>query len=213
MIIEITTDDLLKSFYDETAKEERKKHFDYLMQDAETENRELIRELWDRRYIDASKGRPEVDRFIRGWVHLNVLRIPKGKKIGRKMFERDKQEIRDDLAFDFPEKYGETGKELLYKEYVNLVRFYIAVCEEDRGFSSVILGIGRMKKTSLTNKIAYTIYHILYEVGDAAGMGEELSMLRKAALEAFCAVYKKESDREYYTKRLEGKYQEDDGDN
>lgn len=136
----------------------------------------------------------DVDYFIRGWMNMFYLNNSTKGFFAKKRIEKQKQEIMNDWRFALAEEYGEIGQEVLYEELFNMAHLYIALCKKDKGYGSVILGIGRMKADSLANKIARDVYTMAYETPQNTGTVEDFGVFTRAATDAFIANFDNQRD-------------------
>ena len=98
---------------------------------------------------------------------------------GKNRIKKEILKIRSDLMLDFAKEHGEMGQKVLYDEYYNTARLYMGLCEEDKSYSSILLGLGRMKPAKLIAKIAADLYHVSCEIPRTIGMEEELKVFIK----------------------------------
>ena len=157
-----------------------------------TPDNELRLKLWEKRYVKQNDR--EIDTFIRGWVNLNFLESSGKGLFSKNRIEKDKQKILEDWQVALAAEYGETGRQVLYEEFFNLSRLYIKLCEEDKQYNSVLLGLGTMKKEKLVRKIAADVFNAAYNVPNRHNMKEDLALFTKAATEAFYEVYDRDKD-------------------
>ena len=157
-----------------------------------TPENELRARLLEKRYI--TKDGQETDRFMHGWMTLSFMREPRKGLLAARRKQKDRETVRSDWALDLAGEYGETGRDVLYQEFVQLSRLYIRLCQKDSNYSAVFFGLGRMKEDNLNIKIAKDIYRVAYEAPEEAGLKEELALFTKAATDAFCEMYSREKD-------------------
>ena len=157
-----------------------------------TPDNELRQKLLEARY-QIKDGR-EIDTFIRGWVSLTFIDNTSTGFFSKKRIEKEKKNIRTDFQLNLAETYGETGRQVLYEEMFNLARLYMQICEEDKQYGSVILGLGQMKKEKRTAKIARDVFRAAYEVPLRYDLSEKLAVFTKAATDAFYEVYDRDQD-------------------
>lgn len=147
----------------------------------------LRRRLWESRY-DMKKGQ-QIDYFIRGWVRLNALR--EAARSAR-MKEKERKEIEgilSDWQYALCSEYGKTGERVLYDELYNTARLYIELCEQDRRYNAVALGVGHIKEEKRIEKIAAEFRVMLSDIPQRLGRGQEFALFVKAASDAFCDRY------------------------
>ena len=157
-----------------------------------TPDNELRQRLLEVRY-QIKDGR-EIDTFVRGWVNLNFIDNTGKGPFSKKRIEKEKKSILGDLQLELAETYGETGRQVIYEELFNLARLYIKICEEDKHYSSVVFGLGQMKKDKLISKIAADVYRAAYDIPGRYDLQEKLAIFTKAATDAFYEVYDRDKD-------------------
>ena len=140
---------------------------------------EIRKELFDLRY-DKKNGQ-EVDYFIRGYVHLQSLDrrvfLPGEKRRVRKGLD----EVLADWQVERCESYGEEGRAALADELFNMTLLYIRLCEQDKMYNAVLLGLGSISQQSRAAKIALEIDRMTREIPERLGATEELKPFIKAA--------------------------------
>lgn len=177
----------------ELEKEDRKEILDKaIAEEGLTEENALRKQYFEWRYEKNKKT--EVDRFIRGWMSLSYLDNEIKSMFGKKRIKKAIEDIREDFHMDLAAGYGEMGQRVLYDEFYNTARLYISLCEEDKTYNSILLGLGRMKPAKLVAKIAADLYHVSCEIPREIGMEEELKLFREALTEAFCDTHRKQKN-------------------
>ena len=177
----------------EIEKEDRKEILDKaIAEEGLTEENALRKQYFEWRYEKNKKT--EVDRFIRGWMSLAYLDNEIKSMFGKKRIKKAIEDIREDFHMDLAAGYGEMGQRVLYDEFYNTARLYISLCEEDKTYNSILLGLGRMKPAKLVAKIAADLYHVSCEIPKEIGMEEELKLFREALTEAFCDTHRKQKN-------------------
>lgn len=177
----------------ELEKEDRKEILDKaIAEEGLTEENALRKQYFEWRYEKNKKT--EVDRFIRGWMSLAYLDNEIKSMFGKKRIKKAIEDIREDFHMDLAAGYGEMGQRVLYDEFYNTARLYISLCEEDKTYNSILLGLGRMKPAKLVAKIAADLYHVSCEIPREIGMEEELKLFREALTEAFCDTHRKQKN-------------------
>lgn len=151
---------------------------------------ELRRKLYEARYASSSNG--DVDYFIRGWLGMFYLHGSGKGLFAKKKLEREINSVKSDWKVALAEEYGETGRTVLYQELVNMTCLYISLCQKDKAYGSVLLGIGRMKPESLAAKIATDVYRIAYQTPKDLKREEEFALFTQAATEGFSIMFPKE---------------------
>ncbi len=186
------------AYYRETSRPKRKELLDNAIEEeGMTPANELRVKLYEARYGDSEERGQEVDYFIRGWMSLEYVKTTSRHWKNKKKASRQIHDITTDWQFDLVEEYGEVGRQIIYKEFCNLTRLYISLCEHDHTYGSVVFGIGRMGENSVINKIANDVFKVAYLAPDVLGIKEELSSFTKAASYIFCQMYPEETDTFY----------------
>ena len=148
------------------------------------------KEIFDHRYI--TKDGQEIDTFIRGWVLLSYYQ--KGF-----VFPGDRNrahgEADETLKAWFADREYEPEsmeERVVLDELYNMTLLYLTLCEDDKNFGSLILGIGRMKEDRLHDKIAHTIRSMAVDLPKRLGMERQFKLFTRAAGEAFRDRYGKD---------------------
>ena len=102
---------------------------------------------------------------------------------------KDLVQIKKDFGFELAEEYGVAGKKVLYEELCHGVGFYIKLCQMDRQYGSLLMGIMKMKPKDLVTKIGNELNKLTVEVPKYLEQEEEFVMLTKAAKEVFWKEY------------------------
>ena len=157
-----------------------------------TPENELRKAILETRYTE-TKGQ-KIDTFIRGWMELQFLSTSRRMLFGGRGMKKEKNRVREDLQLALAEEHGETGRQVLYEEFCHTARLFNHLCREDRGYTSVLFGLGRMKDSSVTKKIANSFYTVAYDVPARIGMEEELKDFSRALADVFSALYPDEKD-------------------
>lgn len=193
----------VEKYYEETDREIRKEILDQgIAQEGMTRENEIRMKFWESRYETREKDQVVIDRFIRGWMGMSYLNTSSRSFLGRKKMDREKQKILEDWSMELAESYGEKGQEALYHEFCNMTRLYLKLCQEDKSYSSLILGIGTMKKESLINKIAQEIFTLAYAVPRYTGTEELFSGFTRAATDVFYETFPR--NRDLLERRIRG---------
>ena len=135
------------------------------------------------------QGGREVDTFVRGLMNLMYIDNVGQGLFARKRVEKEKQKILEDWQMALAAQYGETGEQVLYEELFNTVRLFMLLCEDDKTYGSVLLGLGRMNKEKLTAKIARDVFRMAYEIPRKHEISKEVAVFTRAATDAYCEMY------------------------
>lgn len=179
-------------YYLEVDRDLRKEMLDAkIAAEGMTPENELRSRLWEVRYTPRGKDPAEVDYFIRGWLSMHYLKQANNRFFARRNYKKEKEQILEDWGLALAAEYGQVGEEILYQELCNLTRLYLHLCKDDKSYSSLLLGLGRMKDSSLIGKMAKDVYTLAYEIPKMTGTVEEFRIFSKAATDTFYAVYPK----------------------
>lgn len=182
------------AFRRETDRNRRREILDQAEKDSllSPEEAAFRRKILDARY-DRKKDQL-LDYYIRGWTKLNLLQKPSAGPGSKRRDAKDVRQVFADWQVDFCGRHGEMGRAALFDELYNMARLYIQLCEEDRRYNSVVLGFGRMKQETRTEKIASEFRAIMYDVPRRLNMEDDFSMFREAAKAAFGDCYPEQKE-------------------
>ena len=166
--------------------EEKKKYLDMgLAEDASPENL-LRKKLWEVRFTQKGKI-TGYDSFMALWMELGYEQ----KQMGHFFFKGRTKKKMAKLAegFMFTEGTTEALQDVLFREYVNLVAIYISLCQKDKNYKSIVLGVGTMKDENLLYKIAEDVYNTGCGSAILSGMTEQYELLMRASKSAFLDAF------------------------
>lgn len=169
---------------------ERKKLLDLAIEKGLTPVENEIRSmLWNLRYPDGenlyAKGEIVVDKFIASWMYFDYAADRTQSWFGKSKLIKNVKKNLENLGAEAVKPYGNLGELVLYDEYYQLIYLYMHLCEEDRNYGSLILGLGKMSKDSYALKVAKNLYRTCYKVALDLDMNDEFAILQKAATEAY----------------------------
>lgn len=177
----------------ELDKTKRKEILDAAIEaEGQTPETEVRAKLWEARYARRPKETTDVDHYIRGWMTMYYLKNASKGRFGRKSLLKDKAQILDDWNVELVKAYGEAGEKALYQEFCNMTRLYLKLCKDDKTYSSILLGLGRMKEASLVQKMARDIYNLAYVIPQRTDSEEDFRLFTRAATDTFYDVYPNE---------------------
>lgn len=159
---------------------------------------ELRKKLMEARY--QKREGQDIDLFIRGWMSFYYLQNTLHSFFGKRRVKKELDAIRSDWQLELCREYGEAGAQVLYEEFCNMSLVYFDLCQRDKSYSSIILGIGRMKDSSLIAKIAKDVYTLAYVLPQETGTTEDFALFAKAATDMFCEQY--EEQKEYLLNKI-----------
>ena len=176
---------------------DRKKRLEILEAERETSGDTpafQVREKFFQGRYDRKDGQ-DLDYGIRGLMNLLIYNKRTILPLEKRRVQRELEKILSDLQFETAEAFGEDGAEALSDELFNTVLFYIELCESDRTYNSLILGLGQIKEETRTDKIFREIVDLSRFIPQKLHAEDRLSPLSKAAVEAFCFKYPQEAGR------------------
>ncbi|MEE8885757.1 MAG: DUF6553 family protein [Eubacteriales bacterium] len=177
----------------ETDKNKRKELLDQAVAvEGVTPENELRQKLYDARYVKVDGT--DADRFVAGWMAVFYLRGTTKSIFSKKKIEKIRKELVDDWQMELIEAYGETGREVLYEELFNMTKLYIELCQQDRGYNSVLFELGKIKEDTLKAKIADDVFTNAYTTMRDTGLDQEFSIFTRAATDAYCEIYSRDRD-------------------
>lgn len=205
-----STDTWTEKFYHETDREEREEIFQLgLKEEGETRENEFRKKLWERRYTPVKKEKGEVDHFFKGFLTMDTLGRTKPGFFTAKTIRREIASLNTVWGMDLAEEYGEMGRTLHYEEMKHLARTYISICQDDRNFSTMILGVGKLSKEKLAEKIADKIWFLTREVPRLHQFEKTVEPFTEALIEVYFEMYPKKADRRRLQDRLDGRKEEE----
>ncbi len=183
-----------EDYYAQTDADKRKKLLDDM--DFSTENPmegsqqeqpayQLIRTLWQMRYVDPKSGR-RVDLFL--WEILELICLYGNARFLKKSTQKDARKALKALGVQEAEKYGREGEEILYQELCNAVRLYLHTCES-KSYHKRLFGLSEMKEPEWQKKVSKDIWRLSTGVPRRLDMTREFSVLSKAAKDEFCRQF------------------------
>lgn len=200
----------VERFYYETEQEDREELLEQgLKEDGMTKENEFRQKLWEYRYVPLKREKGPVDHFIRAFLTIDTLGRTKPGFFNNRAIKKDIASLRTILAMDLAEEYGELGKTLHYEEMKHLARTYITICLDDKNFSTMILGVGKLSKDTLNEKIADKIYSLARVVPKMHQFEEQVEPFTQALIEVYFEMFPKKADRKRLQARLDGNNDEE----
>lgn len=171
-------------YFNEADRAKRKELLDQRIATGEnSEELDLIKKMFDRRYTPQKKEPENIDHMLRGILYLKQAANRSG--IFSKMSKKEIRSIFADLCIDIAGEYGEAGNRILYLEHKHLGKTYYSICCSDRGYTSFIWGLGQLSDASIKNKLYRDKKALCEEIPEAIGMTEELKIFSQAVSDAF----------------------------
>ena len=178
------------SFYEEIDAEVRMRLLS--LSEAEKpdpENDGIREDLLKLRYVKAKDDEKFSDRFLRCLMEMKYLAANPGPRFLRGT--KRKQLLKELDAIGYTRYLSGTAAEAkAYKdELLHMARLYVNLCRTDRQYGSVILGIGKMKTETLTDKIARDIAGMAYMLPAVFNAKEEMKDWTDALEHAFSMTF------------------------
>ena len=176
-----------EKFYKEADPKKRIKMIDQVIESGEDKVANAIRkEILDARYKKMPGDGTIADGYLKLWMELEFNRNTSHKLFGKGRAKKEILKYLEEVRFTEFDNKDEQYKELLYKECEHLIRLYLALCEKDRNYNTVLCGLISIKKDSALTKMQADIYETAIKLPKDFGLEKELATLSKAAR----AVYK-----------------------
>lgn len=177
---------VIAQYYRESDPLKRKELLDQAIASGEDkEANEIRQEIWNARYgIKGEQGNP-ADGFLRLWMLLEFNRNASKKWFGVKNAVKDIRKELNTINFQELRSKGDLYEELMYRECQHLISLYIELCEKDKTYNSVLLGMMTMKKENATAKLKRDLYETAVCVPRDLGIEEELDLITRAARELY----------------------------
>ena len=149
------------------------------------EQNQVRRRLFALRYKKETGGET-ADLYMRQWMNMRFL-----EQSSSGLFSRKKPAKVTKLldAMGFQEMKTEEEKRLLYQEIYHLAMLYIALCQEDKQFGSVIFGFGTVKESTLIDRIRNEIRIVAVDVPKEFGGEKECRIWSDAILAAYEDIF------------------------
>lgn len=179
----------LEGYNMSTTGQEKKQFLDMALAEEESAENLLRKKLWEARYTQKGKI-TGYDAFMALWMELGYEQKQMGHFFGKGRAKKKMAKLAKD--FMFAEGTSEALKDVLFREYVNLVAVYISLCQKDKNYKSIILGVGSMKEESLVYKIAEDVYTTGCGAAVLGGMTEEYELLMRASKAGFLSAFPQE---------------------
>lgn len=192
-----------QEYYDAVDREERKQILEERLSSSEADEKDQIRmKFWELRYKKRAKMPMGVDYFIRSWMELYFVSRKPGNKFQLRQQQDAVTQAKHDMGFELVKEYGENGEEVLYQELCHGVRYYMQLCREDGKYNSQLLGIMKLKKDNLVEKIGNELWRVSTIVPQTFKEEKEFALLKKACEDVFWSEYPKYvNDREIKLER------------
>ncbi len=148
------------------------------------EDNAFRRRLFEIRYPnEGSPSKPQIDNYLKAWMDLRFLDSDTGGLFRRKLVPVRVQKVLSEMGYDLPSNKREEN--LLYQELYHLGMLYIALCQEDKNFNALFLGIGTISETTQAKKIASEYRTVAVRVMKKFHAEEAGALFSRAVLQAY----------------------------
>lgn len=172
------------NYYSETKPAVREKLIKAQLEKDNSKENQLRYRLWEKRYTLPKKGMTGADYYMRVVMGMEFLCEQKSSLFGKRTVKKGIQEIRDTFCLDLLK--DEPDYSALWKnEFLNFWSLYVEVCKNDKNYSGVILGMGKLSDNRLKSKLKNDIQRKTSEFPEELGLAEDLTLYRQAAWEVF----------------------------
>lgn len=171
-----------KSYYMEIDPGKRRQLLEERIREGDEGEDNLLRmELWDHRYVPLKRsGKKEEkykDCFMAALMQLLMLSEESSRPLLRKRAEKEISGVLKMLGVDQEAHYT---KELLLEEIKHLFLVFAVISMEDKQYSAVIFGLGKMKKEKIERKLLTDVHKVIYNLPENTGMEEKFSLIVQA---------------------------------
>ena len=176
------------NYYMETNPLRREELLKARLEEDDSEENQIRYQLWQSRYNGPGKKKAGADYYMRALLSMGAFVEKKSSFLGKKTYQKGVRMLRDTFCLDLLKEKPQYAY-LWRDEFVHLWSIYIEACRDDRNYSSIMLGVGRMSQGSLVSKIKHDIHQKSVILPEELGLSEELIQFRQAAREAFSYYY------------------------
>ncbi len=142
------------------------------------------------------------DAYMGVWLNLHLIKDSLSSRISRRgNVKRAKEALAILKEDEIRERFGQLGADLLYHEVVHLAKVYMTLCNEDKQYTSIILGFGRMKEDRIIGKISEDAYTVARAIPEGLGMTSEFALWTKAVTDAYHELF---PDSNYFEMKESG---------
>lgn len=160
----------LDGYLNEGDPKQRLRFLEAVLSDADTKENHFRQQLFDYRYRNANGEITGVDKFMAAWMELKDLKRISKQLLGAKRAIKSAESIADSFMLTAP--LEDWQKQILREEHKHLINHYVSLCQNDRTYTSHILGFMNMKESQLVDKLKTDIYETAVEAPEIVGMSE-----------------------------------------
>ena len=178
---------LLQAYYTETIPENRKKQLEEYERSttADTPADQYRRDLFEYRYVDKKRPNQPVDRFL--WRFMSLGTIFRTPGFFPKFRRREAISLLTGMHLDDRPLKDPLCEEVLYREYRNGVRRYIATCS-DPSYGRKLLGLMVADDHNRRRQCCMDVWGFSYGISSLLGLEKEMALLCRAANDEYCAL-------------------------
>ena len=191
------------SYYNEREADIRKQMLDAAIeQKLSPEEDEIRRVVFGMRYPDYGKKTKNGitrDAFLGTWLSMRMIGDSVKSRFSVKSNQKKLRAVLKELGLDkLREQYGKKGEDILCLEIYHMAKLYMHLCNEDKQYCSVLLGLGRMKDQNISGKISEDAWKVAYGIPQKLDMVEECAVWTKAIDMAYRELF---PDSSYFENR------------
>ena len=184
--MEIELHPLLEAYYTETEPDIRKNKLDAYSGNSDTKADQYRIDLYACRHIDKKHPEKQVDRFLFNLISLAT--IAKSPGFFPKFRKKEVLSIVTSMQLDDRPLQDPECEAVLYWEYRNAVRRYIATCD-DPSYGRTLLGMKPSDAAGRREKCCEDVWSFSFGVADMVGLQKEMAALCRAANDEYCVLH------------------------
>lgn len=193
---------LLEPYYTETEPDIRKNKLDAYKGDSDSKADQYRKDLYTCRHVDKKHPDKLVDCFLFNLISLAT--IVKSPGLFPKFRKREVLSILSSMQMDERPLQDPECEAVLYWEYRNAVRRYIATCD-DPSYGRTLLGMKPSDAAGRREKCCEDVWSFSFGVAALVGLEKEMATLCQAANDEYCALHPEveslESEHNRYSKK------------
>lgn len=174
-------DKILETYFTTTDQNERKKLFDILREEPETDQEtvRIISYLWKLRY-DRKINRTVIkDAFLDSLMQLLAIDNMRKSGIGWKNLQKQVFQISEILGLEDYMFQTEKGSELFLREYENLAMYFIELGKADRAYGRGVLRINQLEQDDFAKKVQRDFQTVSEKIPREFGFSNMFMPLKK----------------------------------
>lgn len=148
---------------------------------------EIRRKIFEKRYPNYRKGKFEqADLYLKAWIEMR-FQAENGSGFFAKKHRREALKALRDFGYFDAQNEGE--RHLIYQEIYHLGLLYISLCQEDKGYNSILFGFGQISDEKLIRKIGNEFYTVAVTAPTKNQIVEECRMWTEALTAAYSDMF------------------------